>query len=82
MVQQAVQDGIGDGGSADDGMPVFDRALAGNHGGSLVLAVLDDFEQIVTLRIIERGQKQIIEDEQLDFGQAGEHFEREPSALA
>ena len=75
MVQQAVQDGIGDGGLADDRMPVFDRALAGDDGGSFVVAVLDDFEQIIALRIIERSQKQIIEDEQLDLGQSGEHFE-------
>ena len=75
MVQQAVQDGIGDGGFADDGMPVFDRALAGDDGGIFLIAVLDDFEQIVALRIIERSQKQIIEDKQLDLGQAGERFE-------
>ena len=61
MVQQAIQDGIGDGGFTDDGMPVFDRALAGDDGGIFLIAVLDDFEQIVTLRIIEWSQKQIIE---------------------
>ncbi len=75
MVQQAIQDGIGDGGFTDDGMPVFDRALAGDDSGIFLIAVLDDFEQIVTLRIIEWSQKQIIEDKQLDLGQAGEHFE-------
>ena len=75
MVQQAIQDGIGDGGFTDDGMPVFDRALAGDDGGIFLIAVLDDFEQIITLRIIEWSQKQIIEDKQLDLGQAGEHFE-------
>ena len=75
MVQQAVQDTIGDGGLADDGMPVFDRALAGDDGGSFLIAVLDDFKQIVALRIIEWSQKEVIEDEQLDLGQAGEHFE-------
>ena len=41
MVQQAVQDGIGDGGFADDGVPVFDRALAGDDGGIFPIAVLD-----------------------------------------
>ena len=75
MVQQAIQDGIGDGGFTDDGMPVFDRALAGDDSGIFLIAVLDDFEQIVTLGIVEWSQKQIIEDKQLDLGQAGEHFE-------
>ena len=47
MVQQAIQDGVGDGGFTDDGMSVFDRALTGDHGGSLVVTILDDFEQII-----------------------------------
>ena len=55
MVQQAIQDSIGDGGFTDDGMPVFDRALAGDDSGSVVVAILDDFEQIVSLRIVERS---------------------------
>ena len=46
-VQQAIQDGVGDGRFTDDGMPVFDRALTGDHGGSLVVTILDDFEQII-----------------------------------
>ena len=75
MVQQAVQDGIGDGGFTDDGVPVFDGALAGNDGGIFLIAVLDDFEQIVTLGIIERSQEKIVKDEELDFGQAVEGFE-------
>jgi hypothetical protein len=33
VMQQAVQFGIGDGGFADDGVPVFDWALAGDDGG-------------------------------------------------
>jgi len=74
-MEQAVQDAIGDSGLADDGMPVFDRALASDDGGSFLIAVLDDFKQIVALRIVERSQKEIIEDEQLDLGQTGEHFE-------
>ena len=32
-MEQAVQDAIGDSGLADDGMPVFDWALAGDDGG-------------------------------------------------
>ena len=44
VVQQAVQDGVSDRGFTDDVVPVFDWALAGDHGGSFVVAVLDDFE--------------------------------------
>ena len=75
MVQQAVQDGIGNGGVADDGVPVFDWALAGDDGGSFPIAVLDDFEQVVALGIVKRSEEQIVEDEELDFGQAVKRFE-------
>ena len=57
MVEQAVQNAVGDGGFTDDGMPVFDWALAGDDGGSFVVAVLDNFEQIVALRRIEGVRK-------------------------
>ena len=53
MVQQAIQDGIGDGGFTDDGMPVFDGALAGDDSGIFLIAVLDDFEQIVASHRVE-----------------------------
>ena len=56
-------------------MPVFDRALASDDGGIFLIAVLDDFKQIIALRVVEWSQKQVIDDEQLDLGQAGEHFE-------
>ena len=75
MVEQAVQNAVGDGGFTDNGVPVFDRALASDDGGCFLVAVLDDFEQVVALRSVEGSQKEIIEDEQLDLGQAGEHFE-------
>ena len=43
--------------------------------GVFLIAVLDDFEQVVALGIVERSEKQIVEDEELDFGQAGKRFE-------
>ena len=75
VVQQAVQDGIGDSGFANDLMPVFGGALAGDDGGSFLIAVLDDFEEVVALGLVKRGQKQIVYDEELDLGQAGQSFE-------
>ena len=81
-MQQAVQDGIGNGGFADDGVPVFDRALAGDDGGSFAIAVLDDFEHVVALGIVKRTEKQIVEDEKLDFGQAVKRFEMRAIGLA
>jgi hypothetical protein len=36
------------------------------------MAVLDDFEQVFALGIVKGGEKQIIEDEDLDLGQFGQ----------
>lgn len=82
MVQQAVQDGIGDGGLPDDSVPVFDRALAGDDRGIFLIAILDDFEEIIALRVVERSQEQIIEDEQLDLGESGQHLEMRAIGLS
>ena len=50
-------------------MPFFGRALAGDHGGIFLMAVLDDFEEVFSFGIAKRGQKQIVEDEDLDLRQ-------------
>ena len=43
-------------------MPVFDRALASDDGGIFLIAVLDDFKQIIALRVVEWSQKQVIDE--------------------
>jgi hypothetical protein len=53
-MQQAVENAIGNGGVTDDGMPDFRGALAGDDSGSLVVAVLDDFEQVVAWILAKR----------------------------
>ena len=49
VVDDAIEDSVGDGGIADDVMPVFQRQLAGDQDGSDVVAILDDFEEIASL---------------------------------
>ncbi len=41
-MDQAVQDSIGEGGVADDFMPVLEGELAGDEGGFSARTVLDD----------------------------------------
>jgi len=43
---------------------------ASDHGGSLVMAILEDFKKVFTLGIAKRGQKQIVEDEDVDLAGA------------
>jgi hypothetical protein len=51
-VQQSVAYGVGQGRVADIGMPVFNRALAGDNGGSRLVAVLDDLQQISPFAVL------------------------------
>ena len=53
VVNQSVQDGIGNGGVPDMIMPVFDRELTGDQSGTRSIPVFDDFEQVSSFRIRE-----------------------------
>ena len=73
VVDEAVENGVGIGGIADHGVPVFDGKLAGDDGGSAPVAFLEDFEQVVTGLGIERLESPIVENEKLDAAErAGE----------
>ena len=43
-VHQTVEHGIGDCGIADVSVPVVDRQLAGDDGGSAAVTIVDDFQ--------------------------------------
>ena len=53
VVDDAVEDRVGEGGLVDDGVPSLDGQLAGDDDRSGAVAVLDDFHEIAALR---RGQ--------------------------
>jgi hypothetical protein len=53
IVNEAVEDSVGDGGIADDFIPVVDGDLAGDDGRAALVAVLDDLEEIAALIVIE-----------------------------
>jgi hypothetical protein len=49
VVNDPVEDGVGESGLADQVMPAVDRDLTGNQRGATAIAVLDNFEQVVAL---------------------------------
>ena len=55
-------------------MPFFGGVLTGDDGSGLGVAILDNFEKVFAFGIRQGGDKQIIEDKQLDFGKPGERF--------
>jgi len=48
-MDEPVEDGVGEGGLADDFVPVPDGHLAGDEGGSAAIAVFNDLEEVASL---------------------------------
>ena len=65
-VDEAVKNGIGDGGIVEPGMPLFDRKLAGDESGFAGAAVVDDLKQIIACRLIKRGHAPVAQDQHID----------------
>ena len=61
IVNDAVEDRVGQGGIPDQGMRAVHRDLAGDQGGATAVAVFDDFEHIVALLGTERFDSTIVE---------------------
>ena len=68
-MNEPIEDGIGYGGIADAVMPVFHGQLAGDNRRGEALSVFNDFQQIPTLLIGQRGQTEIVDNENFCFGQ-------------
>ena len=61
VVDEAVEDGVGQRWIADDVMPMLDRHLAGDDGRCPAVAIVDDFEQVAALLRGQRRQPPIVE---------------------
>jgi hypothetical protein len=66
VVDQAVEDSVGIGGVADQCVPLIDRELAGDDGGAVAVAVLEDLQEVVAGRGVERLEAPVVEDEEID----------------
>ena len=71
-MEEAVEDGVGQGGVGERGVPVVDGKLADDHGGTELAAVLDDLEQIAGFLGSGGGEQEVVEDEERHLGQLGE----------
>jgi len=67
-VNQAVQDGVGEGWVSYEVMPFVHRELAGHEGRSKPMTILCDFEEVVTLFIVECEEAPVVEDEEVGLG--------------
>ena len=80
-MHQAVEDGIGEGGVADHGVPFLDRQLTGREGGAPSVAVFEDFQQVTALFGGQFDQAPVIEDEELGPRQGVDEFGVAPVPL-
>lgn len=63
VVEDAVEDGVGDGLIGQVLVPLLGRQLAGHDGGSLAVAVLENLEQVTALLIAWGMQAPIVDHE-------------------
>ena len=70
VVNEAVEDGIGISRVADKGVPFVNGDLAGENGRAAPVAFFEDLVEVTTGTGIERFEAPIVEDEELDAGEA------------
>src|SRR5262245_25907549 len=72
MMQQAVQDRIGNGNVANPAMPVLGGKLRGDDGGTVLGAVVDDLQEVFASDGLQRMQSPVIEHQGIDLGECRE----------
>ena len=69
VVDDAVEDGVGQRGIADDLVPAIDRHLAGDDERPGAVTILDDLQQVTPLFGEERFRPPVVQDQQVDAGE-------------
>ena len=66
VVDDAVEDGVSDGGFADEVVPFGDGELCGDEGGSSAVSFFADFEEVEPLAVGEAMCTPVVEMRELD----------------
>ena len=69
VVDEPVEDGVGEGGGAGQLMPLGQGELAGDEGGARGLSVLEEVASVVG---VELGEPEAVEDEEAGVGEGCE----------
>lgn len=70
VVDESVEDGVGERGIVEVGVPLVDRELTGDEGGLPVVAVVEDLEEVALGGVGLRCEPEVIKDDQVDLGEA------------
>ena len=73
-MDQAIHDRVGEGRVVQVFVPVLDGQLTGHDRGTRADAIIEQLEQIVALARTDRADGEVIDDEQMYFGDGGETF--------
>ena len=66
VVDQPVEDAVGDGGISDLLVPARDWQLGSENGGASLVAILADFPDFAALAFIQRRHGPVIDDQNID----------------
>ncbi len=66
VVNEAVQDGVAQGGVADDVVPMFDGDLAGDDGRGATVAIIEDLQKVAPFGRTENRKTPVVEDQELN----------------
>ena len=65
-MNEAVQDGVAEGGISDNFVPMFDGDLAGNDGRGATVAIIEDLQKVAPFGRIKNRKAPVIEDQELN----------------
>ena len=72
VVEQAVADGVGLVGVADDGVPIGHGQLTGDEGRGAFGPVFDDLGEVAPLGVAQRCDHPIVDGEQVELREASQ----------
>ena len=75
-MDQAVENGVSEGGVADELVPLINGNLAGDDGAFEFMTVFDDFEKEPALLVVKGIQAKIIEDEDIGALEGMKEFDQ------
>jgi hypothetical protein len=80
-VNQAIQDGIGQGRISDLGVPFIHRQLSGNESGTKAVPIFEEFQKVPALFVSQVRYAPVVQGNQIDFGQGGQELRITPIAF-
>ena len=78
IVDQTIEDAVGDGGIADLLVPARDGELGSENSGASLVTILADFPDFAALAFIERGHGPVIDDENFDATESCQEVSQAP----